>query len=118
MATETRLVPGAKAPANVRSTGSPPPADTIESYAAAIRAQQQQMRRPGGFGGPAIPKKRSYGWSVLRVATIILSSVVLATYMANVAVTHDKEQRVVALLAERRKLREEEQELKRQLDIE
>ncbi|KAJ3148270.1 hypothetical protein HDU89_004867 [Geranomyces variabilis] len=72
-------------------------------------AQQQQQARI------AAPRKRAYGWSVLRVATIILTSVVLATYFANVAVTRDKEQRVMALLNERRALREEEEELKERL---
>ncbi|KAJ3150058.1 hypothetical protein HDU86_006782 [Geranomyces michiganensis] len=101
---------------DIRPAGSVPqptitttPAPTIASYESAMRAAQQQQARI------AAPRKRGYGWSVLRVATIILTSVVLATYFANVAVTRDKEQRVMALLNERRALREEEEELKKRL---
>ncbi|KAJ3172984.1 hypothetical protein HDU88_004443 [Geranomyces variabilis] len=104
---------------DIRPAGSVPvaqpittttPAPTIALYESAMRAAQHQQQ-----ARLAAPRKRAYGWSVLRVATIILTSVVLATYFANVAVTRDKEQRVMALLNERRALREEEEELKEPL---
>ncbi|KNC99945.1 uncharacterized protein SPPG_05318 [Spizellomyces punctatus DAOM BR117] len=82
--------------------------ETIGTYASQLSRDRIDRLAP-------LPRKRSYGWSVLRVASFILGSVVLATYMANVAVTHDKEQRVIALLEERRKLREEEAVLKERL---
>ncbi|KAI8998102.1 hypothetical protein BC832DRAFT_595159 [Gaertneriomyces semiglobifer] len=89
------------------SNGPPPHTLTKGTYEAALRAH---------FPTPQAVKPRSYGWSALKVASIILGSVVVATYMANVAVTHEKEQRVIHLLDVRRKLREEEQELRTRME--
>ncbi|KAI9099890.1 hypothetical protein DFS34DRAFT_511849 [Phlyctochytrium arcticum] len=83
----------------------PVPAFDPHSHTAGTYAADLADLRRGFIEREKKQKKRSYVRSVLRLSFVLISSVVLATYMANVAVTYDKEQRVIHLMEERKRLR-------------